>query len=218
MLFNTKALIRVANVSRICAFSSARGFLTLSRHRLDWDSPELPRKSEAQLKKEQDELDRALPPELKRKMDRGTYFWSWQSALFTLVLSGSMLAFYLYEFEKKKNKRAAVTEEHKIGTPLLGGPWTLYDSQGQVVSDTDFLGKYVVMYFGFTYCPDICPQELEKMGLVIEKLDKLFGPIVQPIYVTVDPARDTVAQTELYCRVLHTSRISSSHDWFDGNS
>ncbi|KAF8823104.1 SCO1/SenC protein [Cardiosporidium cionae] len=90
-----------------------------------------------------------------------------------------------------------------VGKPKLGGPWTLVNQRGNLVSDSDLRGKYQLLYFGFSFCPDICPLELEKQSQVIEELDKIFGPVVQPIFVTVDPGRDTVAQVEAYCREFH---------------
>ncbi|CBZ53176.1 putative SCO1/SenC domain-containing protein [Neospora caninum Liverpool] len=98
---------------------------------------------------------------------------------------------------------AFLTESDTVGKPLLGGPWTLVDMQGRVRGSEEFEGAYQLLYFGFTFCPDICPQELEKMAQVIDIIDKEFGEIVQPIFITVDPKRDTVAQVKSYCEEFH---------------
>ena len=59
------------------------------------------------------------------------------------------------------------------GKPAVGGPFSLVDEQGTPVTDASFPGKYLLIYFGFTYCPDICPSELVKIGKVLEKLGLL---------------------------------------------
>jgi cytochrome oxidase Cu insertion factor (SCO1/SenC/PrrC family) len=116
------------------------------------------------------------------------------------------------EIAMEKRKRAgqnAIVSEEKIGKPKLGGPWTLYDSQTALpVTTEDLKGKYWMCYFGFTYCPDICPEELEKQKAVIEGVDKTLeseglSGIVQPVFITVDPRRDTLAQTRMYVKEFH---------------
>jgi cytochrome oxidase Cu insertion factor (SCO1/SenC/PrrC family) len=75
----------------------------------------------------------------------------------------------------------------------LGGPFSLTDQRGRAVTDRDFHGRVVVLFFGYTFCPDICPTDLQ---IVAEALDKL-GPRadgVQPLFVTIDPQRDSPAQ------------------------
>lgn len=59
-----------------------------------------------------------------------------------------------------------------MGRPSLGGPFSLTDHQGQPRSSEDFLGQWVLIYFGFTHCPDICPDELEKMVEVVDEIGK----------------------------------------------
>ncbi len=76
------------------------------------------------------------------------------------------------------------------GRALIGGPFSLSDPSGKRVTDRDFRGKLMLVFFGYTHCPDVCPTELQNMAEVIGKL----GPDAQqvaPIFVSVDPARDT---------------------------
>ena len=80
---------------------------------------------------------------------------------------------------------------------LLGGPFTLEDGNGKQVSDSDFRGKYMLVYFGYTFCPDVCPTTLNE---VADALDHL-GPKadrLQPIFITVDPRRDTPSVVKQY--------------------
>ncbi len=76
----------------------------------------------------------------------------------------------------------------------IGGPFTLVDGDGKTVTDKDYAGKYRIMYFGYTFCPDVCPVDVQNIGGAMKQLDKtnpgLSAQIV-PIFVTIDPARDT---------------------------
>jgi protein SCO1/2 len=76
----------------------------------------------------------------------------------------------------------------------IGGPFTLVDQNGKTVRDSDFAGKYRLVYFGYSFCPDICPVDLQKLmrGLSqFEKADAARGAKIAPLFITVDPARDT---------------------------
>jgi protein SCO1/2 len=79
----------------------------------------------------------------------------------------------------------------------IGGPFTLQDGSGKPVTDHDFRGKYMLVYFGYTFCPDVCPTTL---NAVADAMDKL-GPAashIQPLFITVDPKRDTPAVVKQY--------------------
>src|SRR6202795_606669 len=79
----------------------------------------------------------------------------------------------------------------------VGGPFTLIDGDGHVVTDRTWRGKYMLVYFGYTFCPDVCPTTL---SAVADAMDKL-GPAasrVQPLFITVDPKRDTPAVVKRY--------------------
>ncbi|EPY36116.1 electon transport protein SCO1/SCO2 [Strigomonas culicis] len=86
--------------------------------------------------------------------------------------------------------------------PSIGGPFTLTDvHSGRTVTDKDLLGKWLYIYFGFTNCPDICPEEMAKMSRVIQHLDAKVGrDYWQPIFVSLDPRRDTPAKIREYLR------------------
>lgn len=76
----------------------------------------------------------------------------------------------------------------------IGGPFTLVDQDGKTVKDTDFAGKFRLMYFGYAYCPDVCPVDVQQLmqGLkLFEKKDPAAAAKLQPIFVSVDPERDT---------------------------
>ena len=76
------------------------------------------------------------------------------------------------------------------GPAAVGGPFTLTSDKGTRVKSSDFDGTYRLIYFGYTYCPDVCPTELSRMASVLERLGAKADRI-QPLFITVDPERDT---------------------------
>ena len=76
------------------------------------------------------------------------------------------------------------------GKALIGGPFTLVGRDGKPVTDQAFRGKYMLVFFGFTHCPDICPAELQVMGAALDELGPKANEII-PIFITLDPERDT---------------------------
>ncbi len=88
----------------------------------------------------------------------------------------------------------------------IGGPFTLTDQNGNIVRDTDFNGQYRLAYFGYSFCPDICPVDLQKLmrGLAqFEKSDAARGAKIAPLFITVDPARDTPAALKPFVARYH---------------
>jgi len=83
------------------------------------------------------------------------------------------------------------------GTASVGGPFTLTDQDGHRRSDTDFRGRYVLVYFGYSFCPDVCPTTLGIMADAYAKLGASKGRIV-PLFVTLDPERDTAKVLKAY--------------------
>ena len=76
------------------------------------------------------------------------------------------------------------------GTALVGGPFSLTSTDGKTVTDRDFSGRYMLVFFGFTHCPDICPAELQVIAQALDRLGDKAKKVV-PIFITVDPERDT---------------------------
>jgi cytochrome oxidase Cu insertion factor (SCO1/SenC/PrrC family) len=92
------------------------------------------------------------------------------------------------------------------GTALVGGPFTLTDHNGKRVTDQDFRGKYVLVFFGFTYCPDVCPSELQVMSAALDQLGP-EGEKIQPVFITIDPARDTPEAMKIYVSNFHPRMV-----------
>jgi len=88
------------------------------------------------------------------------------------------------------------------GKALVGGPFELTNQDGKRIKSSDFAGKYMLMVFGYTYCPDICPSELQVVSAALDEL----GPAaerIQPVFVTVDPSRDTPEVMKDYVANFH---------------
>ena len=85
------------------------------------------------------------------------------------------------------------------GKALIGGPFTLVDQAGKTVTDQDFRGRYMLVFFGFTHCPDICPAELQVMSAALDELGPKADQVV-PIFITLDPERDTQAAMAAYVK------------------
>ena len=85
------------------------------------------------------------------------------------------------------------------GKPSVGGPFTLIDQTGKHVTDKDYRGKYMLVFFGYTNCPDICPAGLQVMSAALDKLGKRAEDIV-PVFITLDPARDTPERLATYVK------------------
>ncbi|KAH9577863.1 Copper chaperone SCO1/SenC [Trypanosoma melophagium] len=83
--------------------------------------------------------------------------------------------------------------------PSIGGPFSLLGVDGRRYTDADFRGKWMYIYFGFTNCPDVCPEEMAKMSRVVQHLDKKVGrDYWQPIFISLDPRRDTPEKVREY--------------------
>jgi protein SCO1/2 len=81
----------------------------------------------------------------------------------------------------------------------VGGTFELIDHSGHARTERDFRGQLMLVYFGFTYCPDVCPTDLQAIGLAMDRLGADSAK-VQPLFVTVDPERDTPAHLAEYVR------------------
>jgi protein SCO1/2 len=98
-------------------------------------------------------------------------------------------------------------ESVSSGTALIGGPFELTDQNGKRVTDRDFRGKYMLVFFGYTYCPDICPGTLQVVSAALDKLGAA-GDDITPIFVTIDPARDTQAVMRDYAKSFHPRLVA----------
>lgn len=98
-------------------------------------------------------------------------------------------------------------ETVSLGTALIGGPFELTDQTGKRVTDQAFRGKYMLVFFGYTYCPDVCPGTLQVVSAALDRLGPA-GDDITPVFVTIDPARDTPEVIRDYAKSFHPRLVA----------
>jgi protein SCO1/2 len=116
------------------------------------------------------------------------------------------------EQEQEQERTAAELMDVVMwGKEPIGGPFTLIDHEGKRRTDTDFRGKLLLVYFGFTACADACPTDLAAMADAVDKLGPA-GDRVQPLFITVNPELDTPEQLKTYVALFHPRLIGLTGD------
>ncbi len=103
-------------------------------------------------------------------------------------------------------RAARLMDDLMWGRGSVGGPFELIDHTGKRRTDADFRGKLLLVYFGYTYCPDVCPTDLLQISLAVDKLGAA-GVNVQPLFISVDPERDTISVLAQYVSNFHPRLI-----------
>ncbi|KAF2709779.1 SCO1 protein [Pleomassaria siparia CBS 279.74] len=134
------------------------------------------------------------------------------AAILFICTAGGLYAYLTYEKERMARKRIA-DQTKGVGKPKVGGPFDLVDQDGMRFTSDDLLGKYSLVYFGFSHCPDICPDELDKMALMYNKVVEKCGPVLVPIMVTCDPARDNPAVLKEYLHEFHPEIVGLTGEY-----
>ncbi|MBK1663108.1 SCO family protein [Rhodospirillum rubrum] len=89
------------------------------------------------------------------------------------------------------------------GAAAIGGPFALVDDRGETLTNETFAGRFMLIYFGYTYCPDVCPTSLGEMAAALDRLPEDQLARIAPIFISVDPERDTPALIGDYARAFH---------------
>ncbi len=126
------------------------------------------------------------------------------------IIAGTLLAaiFVAARFVLAPTKNAPEISTPQLGVlspttaPTIGGPFRLVDQDGQEVTDETYRGKYMLVYFGYTFCPDVCPTSLSAMADTLDILGKLADDIV-PIFISVDHQRDTPEHLKEYVKYFY---------------
>jgi len=127
-----------------------------------------------------------------------SYFW--------LALAGVDFSAPIAANETAEPSATELIEGLLSGRAPVGGPFELTDQTGRRRTDADFQGKLVVLYFGYTFCPDVCPTELQSISLALDKLGAA-ADTVQPLFITVDPGRDTPTRLADFVSSFHPRLI-----------
>ncbi|KAF2363384.1 Copper chaperone SCO1/SenC [Trinorchestia longiramus] len=132
---------------------------------------------------------------------------TWRSLAITSAVGITVLGYLFY---LKSQKEIALEKERRrvLGKARIGGHFELMDHNGKAVKSDDFLGQWLLIYFGFTHCPDVCPDELEKLAAVVDKIDgNKQVPDIQPLFITVDPQRDSITAIKAYVSEFHSKLL-----------
>ncbi|XP_047426741.1 protein SCO1 homolog, mitochondrial [Mugil cephalus] len=142
----------------------------------------------------------SMPPPPSKDQPKKSGPVSWKSLAITFAIGGALLGGMKY-FKKEKEELIEKQRNKSIGKPALGGPFSLIDHNKKPTKSEDFLGQWILIYFGFTHCPDICPDELEKMIEVVDEIDSIKTlPNLTPLLITIDPDRDTAEAMAVYVK------------------
>jgi cytochrome oxidase Cu insertion factor (SCO1/SenC/PrrC family) len=121
-------------------------------------------------------------------------------AVLASLIAGSMAA-----AEEPQPSAAQMMDDLMFGRGTVGGPFALTDQNGKLRHDSDFRGRLMIVYFGYTFCPDVCPTDLMAITQALDALGPEAAGI-QPIFITIDPERDNPVMAD-YLKAFHNSFI-----------
>ena len=138
----------------------------------------------------------------ERAIQSGSGRLNW--VVLALLIVGVAILVYVSGFKLDDEAKLPQKSEDQLagGTPTIGGPFTLVNQDGKTVTDKDFRGQYLMIYFGYTYCPDVCPTSLTYMSDALDLLGDTAARVT-PMLITIDPARDTPEHLKEYATYFH---------------
>lgn len=149
-------------------------------------------------------------PESDKKyaLGNGIEFAAWK-AVVVLIVGGGAFTWWFSKEKEKLRIQKEVESKRGMGKPLIGGDFTLKDTEHNVFTQENLKNdrkKFSIIYFGFTHCPDVCPDELDKLGEMLDEL-KADNIELQPLFITCDPARDSPEIVKQYLTDFHPSIV-----------
>ncbi|KAG8691575.1 Cu-binding protein [Ceratobasidium sp. 423] len=128
-------------------------------------------------------------PETDARNRAAVGVFSWRAAALFVATGAGLYYYFTTEKAKLEERKRQEAADSKVGRPKVGGPFQLVSHENKLFSEADLL--------------DICPEELDKMGEVVDAIDATHGPIVQPVFISCDPARDSVPVVKKYIAEFH---------------
>jgi cytochrome oxidase Cu insertion factor (SCO1/SenC/PrrC family) len=117
--------------------------------------------------------------------------------IFFMTIALGATALYTYGVMKERKGNPQPTAQVIEGAPQVGGPFALKDLKGQTKTQEDLKGRYAAVYFGYTFCPDICPMAMHGLTQALKQVGPLAEKI-QPVFVSIDPERDGPSEIGAY--------------------
>uniref|UniRef100_A0A7S0WQF2 Thioredoxin domain-containing protein n=1 Tax=Chlamydomonas leiostraca TaxID=1034604 RepID=A0A7S0WQF2_9CHLO len=136
---------------------------------------------------------------------------SMQTLLLSLIAGAAGLS-AVKAYKDQKVQQVMVQSQQVVGKAAVGGPFELIDYDGKKFTDKNMRGEFALLYFGFCHCPDICPDELEKVSAAVDIVDKKLGVKMVPVFISVDPERDTPARVKAYVKEFHPRMMGLTGD------
>ncbi|CUM57658.1 unnamed protein product [Debaryomyces tyrocola] len=199
---------------RINSLSYSRRLLSNSVYRLNENKPTSSEALEDTTKPRKRPLSRVAiggvqEPDKKFAGGNSVEFAAWKAIVLLLVFGGGVT--YWFSTEKERLRIQKETEAKRgYGKPLIGGNFNLIDTEENPFTQENLKNdqkKFSIIYFGFTHCPDVCPDELDKLGVMLDELKEKDDIELQPIFITCDPARDSPEIIKEYLSDFHPSII-----------
>jgi len=145
---------------------------------------------------------------------REKFFARWTAVHFAIALVAGLLAASLLTLWQANKDDVRIVDLRQMaqqvqdvsqappGTKTIGGAFELVNQNGKTVRDADYRGKFMLVYFGYTYCPDMCPTGLSAIAKVLDQMGADADKIA-PMFITIDPARDTPEKLKTYVAQFH---------------
>lgn len=188
--FNSLFLHRNYNIKKLCAYESH----SLSKANIIGKSSI--QTSKSFLQNQCEPVIQKCFISSKNKKQRVAFTWK------SFFVSGALVSVFagvMYYLKTEKMKQLEKQRKSALGEASLGGYFDLIDQDGKRFTSHDLEGKWVLLYFGFTHCPDVCPDELEKLVKAIDIIESnKNADRIQPLFITVDPERDDVKAVREY--------------------
>lgn len=127
------------------------------------------------------------------------------AAIVTLGIGGT----YLWTVINEPARQFEACSGSQVAGGAIGGPFTLVDETGATVTDTEVISGPTLIYFGYTFCPDVCPTDVSRNAIATEILEER-GHIVSPVFISVDPKRDTPERLAEFTDFMHPRMVGFS--------